>query len=940
MLLRSIRFRLLALVLAGFTPFVALGGVDLWSEWQDSQAAAIEQARNEARVLAAQVDDHVGNLEHLLAGLSRAVSTNPAATDENDALLRDIAAELPGFINHVGLFALDGSNIGLTRDVEGGARPNISDRPYFQKIVSGERLTVGDPLVGRASGQWVINIARGVEDLTGRLRAVLVIGTQLDHFQNALRIHGLPPGSVVRVLDENGIVIAQNVDGPNWIGRNVGHSEDVARYLTAAEGSEIIAWPDGTKRLTGFSTTHRAPWVVSVGLPMNLASAALVSRLGWVALLSAAALAAAFAIVWIYSGRVVRPLQQLEKDAAALASGALNHRSEVRTGDEVERLADAFNRMAASLERRRDEMQQARDTLSAVIDASPVAISCSDLHRRIVLWNRAAERLYGYTAEEAVGALIKVVPPGWGAGSHRLFERARKGETVRDQQVKRKRKDGSIVDVSLAAAPIYNSDGTVRGVAWAVEDITDRKRAEEQLKRLAHYDPLTGLPNRLSLQNELEVLLTGDVAQRPTSIALFDLDGFKEVNDTLGHSIGDRLLVAVGRRLTEVAQSCSKTCQVFRLGGDEFVAAVRDCGDPRVVGDIVETMLGRLAEPFEINEQVLHLGASAGVAIAPADGVNVDELIANADLALYQAKSDGRRTCRFFLPVMRAKAQARRSLDLELRRAFTANEFEIYFQPQVRLVDGAVISAEALLRWRHPQRGILAPGAFIETLAESPIATDVGRWILRTACERVSSWRAAGLPLDGIAVNLFPSQLRDDALLKDVDDALAASGLPSRALELEITENVALDHEAAIAPLQALREKGVRIAFDDFGTGYASLSNLTRYPLTRIKIDRSFVRKIGDNAQGAAIVRSLIAMAHSVGLAVIAEGVETDAEAAFLLAETCEEAQGFLYAKPLSVSEFEAHLRAGRFGVRSADHCPIPGGPVQRRVGRSSSRRN
>jgi EAL domain-containing protein (putative c-di-GMP-specific phosphodiesterase class I) len=348
--------------------------------------------------------------------------------------------------------------------------------------------------------------------------------------------------------------------------------------------------------------------------------------------------------------------------------------------------------------------------------------------------------------------------------------------------------------------------------------------------------------------------------------------------------------------------------QVCRLGGDEFIVIFPGCGNPLVVSEIVEAMLRRLAEPITIGDHVLHIGGSAGVAIAPNDGKSVDELIANADLALYQAKSAGRRAYRFFLPVLRAQAQARRSLDLELRRAYSENEFELYFQPQVRLADGAVIGAEALIRWRHPVAGVLAPGTFIDTLAASAIAPEVSRWIIHTACSKTAAWRAEGLHLSRIAVNLFPSQLGDEALLHDLNEALRATGLPADALELEITENVALDF-GDTAVLQKIRDRGISLAFDDFGTGYASLSYLTRFPLSRIKIDRSFIGKITDDAGDAAIVRSLIAMAHNLGLEVVAEGVETTAQAAFLLNQKCEEAQGYLYSKPLPAAEFEAYLR-------------------------------
>jgi diguanylate cyclase (GGDEF)-like protein/PAS domain S-box-containing protein len=650
----------------------------------------------------------------------------------------------------------------------------------------------------------------------------------------------------------------------------------------------------------------------------------------------------AFAIAWLLSGRIVRPLRQLGKDAAVLAGGDLSHRTAVRTNDEVGGLADNFNQMAQALEIRRQnarsarrEMRQAKETLATVVDTSQVAFVCADLDQSIVLWSRGAEQMFGYGAGETLGRPGKLVPPEAEAEAQALFRRALGGETVRDMHVKRRRKDGALLDVSLAAAPMHNPDGTVRNIAFAYEDITHRKAAEEQLRKLAHYDQLTGLPNRALLQQELGRLLAKDGGRVPTSIVLFDLDEFKDVNDTLGHSTGDQLLVEVGRRLMGVAEERAAVGLASRLGGDEFVVILPNCGDPRCVSEIVDLMLKRLNEPFLINDQLVHLGASAGVAIAPQDGADVEELIANADLALYQAKSDGGRNLRFFMPVLRAQAQARRSLGLELRRAFAENEFEIYFQPQIRLSDHAVVGAEALLRWRHPQRGVLAPGAFIDTLAESAIAAGVGRWIIRTACEQAAAWRAIGLRLERVGVNLFPSQAYDEALAQDVTEALRDFGLPADALELEITENIALNREDS-AVLQRLHDKGVKLAFDDFGTGYASLSYLTRLPLTRIKIDRSFVGKITRDAQDAAIVRSLIAMAHNLNLGVIAEGVETSQQADFLLNENCEEAQGFLYAKPLPAAEFETYLRAHHLALPIPDDRDQGGSGPMRFEGRAA----
>jgi len=936
MLLGSIRSRLLGLVLATVVPFTALIGLGLWSQWRNDRTAALQRAIGDARLLAAQVDDHLANLANLLTGLAEAVSTNPADTAANDKILRRVKAGLPGYVSSLGLHALDGTNIGTSSTA---GRVFAGERRYFREALNG-KLAISEPLRARILDRWIVVVARPVRDQAGRVQGVLAVGTQLARFAEALRVKDLPTGSVVSIVDQHGVVVARSIDAASWIGRDLSGWPSVAHHLAVGDISEFSLWPDGVERITGSATAHAAPWLVSVGLPRNVAFAAVAARLGWGALFTLGTLAAAFTIAWMLSGRIVRPLRQLGKDAAALAAGDLGHRSAVRTGDEVGMLADNFNGMAAALERRADEahcaadeLRKAKDTLAAVIDASPVAIVCSSEQRRLVLWSRGAEQIFGYAATEVLGQRNKIIPPGEEAISQRLFDRAFKGETIRDVQLKRLRKDGSLVDVRVAAAPMRNSDGTVRSVAWIYEDVTAQKKAEEQLRRLAHYDQLTGLPNRLLLQQELGRLLSGDRYNRPTSVALFDLDGFKDVNDTLGHSTGDELLIEVGHRLIGIAESRSDVGLVSRLGGDEFVVILPDCGDPRFVSAVVETVLKRLSEPYNVNEHVVHINASAGVAIAPNDGTTVDELIANADLALYQAKSAGGRSYRFFMPVLRAQAQARRSLDIEVRRAFAEDELELYFQPQIRLADEAVVGAEALLRWRHPDRGVLSPGAFVETLSESAIAPDVGRWIIETACAEMAKWRKMDLPLVRVAVNLFPSQAHDEGLLRDVDHALRASGLPPEALELEITEHIAFNYEDPTGPLFKLHERGVKLAFDDFGTGFASLSYLARFPVSRIKIDRSFVGKVTDHGEDAAIVRCLVAMAHNLSLEVIAEGVETTAQAAFLADERCQEAQGFLYAPPLSAEEFEGYLRASRLAlhVDSADRQPTRSRRIARR---------
>jgi diguanylate cyclase (GGDEF)-like protein/PAS domain S-box-containing protein len=538
-------------------------------------------------------------------------------------------------------------------------------------------------------------------------------------------------------------------------------------------------------------------------------------------------------------------------------------------------------------------------------DLIPDAIVTADFNGVIRQVNSRLTSMFGYRENELIGQPIEVLLP------ERVRERHIRHRAALDDrpmirpmggglELHGRRKDGSEFPVDIMLSSL--DDGRLLAV---VRDTTAAKNMSARLTQLAYCDALTGLPNRAALYRVLDSFFNADGAIRPMSIALFDLDGFKEVNDTMGHSAGDRLLKEVADRWLAVIGSGP---QIFRLGGDEFILLVADCGDPGRIAEVVKTMLQQLETPIDITGTTAFVSASAGIAIAPTDGADAEELIANVDMALYKAKSIGHGQYAFFLNVLRADAYARRELGTKLRQA--QGEFELYFQPQVRLADGRIVGAEALLRWSQ-NRTLIAPGAFIEMLAASPIAASVGTWILRTACEAAGSWPHVHKRPIRIAVNLFPSQYYDPSFAAEIEQVLADTGLAPDSLELEITENIALgENTAAIEPLRRLRDLGVHIALDDFGTGYASLSFLTRMPLTGLKVDQNFVRGLPNDPNLAAIVRSLIAMAHNLGLKVIAEGVETPEQVRFLVAEGCDEAQGFLFARPLSASAFAALLEA------------------------------
>ena len=447
------------------------------------------------------------------------------------------------------------------------------------------------------------------------------------------------------------------------------------------------------------------------------------------------------------------------------------------------------------------------------------------------------------------------------------------------------------------------------------EDITEQRRSEVKIEYMAHHDSLTDLANRVLLNERLEHALGKIQGEDMVAVHHVDLDQFKAVNDTFGHPAGDKLLKTVADRLRGLVRG---TDTIARMGGDEFVIVQTPLADPAEATSLAQRIIKVMSEPYDLDDHQAVIGASVGIAVGPGDGLSPDSLLRNADLALYRAKGDGRGTFRFFEPAMDLQMQTRRMMEQDLRKALPAGEFELYYQPVVNLARNEISGCEALIRWNHPERGMVSPAAFIPLAEDIGFIVPIGEWVIRQACATAARW-----PEDlHVAVNISAVQFRNPGLMQVIVGALATSGLHPTRLEIEITESVLLQNkEATLAVLHQLRALGIRIALDDFGTGYSSLTYLQCFPFDKIKIDRSFVKDITENAGSLNIVRAVAALAKGMGMTATAEGVETREQLEKITSEGCSEMQGFLFSKPLPAHELERLFLSGR----EARKAPAPG---------------
>jgi diguanylate cyclase (GGDEF)-like protein/PAS domain S-box-containing protein len=548
------------------------------------------------------------------------------------------------------------------------------------------------------------------------------------------------------------------------------------------------------------------------------------------------------------------------------------------------------------------EIKRREESFRLLFDGNPVPMWLYDPDTlRFTGVNEAAVDHYGYSRQRFASMTLPDLWPEDERELHRSIAQAVGNSYYSDRTWRHIKSDDQEIEVITYARRLEFAGR--QAILVAIVDVTERKQAEARIAHMAQHDALTGLPNRVLFHQRLDAALAQlDHRGGLLAVHCLDLDHFKSVNDTLGHPIGDDLLRVVAQRLKDNLRDCDL---VARLGGDEFAVIQRDITHPREANDLAARLIAALSANYDIQHHEVVIGASIGIALAPSDGKAADILLRNADMALYRAKADGRGTSHFFEAEMDRRIQARRVLELDLRKAFANNEFDLHYQPLVNLHTDRISGFEALLRWHHPERGMVLPGEFIAVAEEIGLIGPLGEWVLRRACTEAARWPGE----IKIAVNLSPAQFRTRGVVQAVLSALAYSGLPPHRLELEITESVLLgETEANLAILHQLREIGARISMDDFGTGYSSLSYLRSFPFDKIKIDRSFVRDLEKRPDCMAIIRAVAGLGASLGISTTAEGVETREQLERLRAEGCTEAQGFLFSAPRPAADVTALL--------------------------------
>jgi len=787
---------------------------------------------------------------------------NPGHVDINGDLAR-ILTQLP---ESQSLRIVDANGYVIYDATGSLPKVNIADRAYFQRNRDDSEagLVISEPLFARITNNWVITASRRLNDNQGRFMGLIQAAIRVEYFQEFYQTLNIGPTGTITLYDKSLLLVARHPARPDLLGRPMETSPLRSHLQTLAFAGDYVAPSpiDGVERSYTFRQLATTPFYILIGQSQDEIFAHWQTN-AILALIIAAALLAAFSTVVINWRRSYRRAEALAQTMTANWQGTL---------------------------------QRTR----ALLDSLPDPAWLKDREGRMEAVNAAYRELLGQPDEAIIGKSVFELWPDHVARKFNEQDEAVLRELHQTHSAGTLMKaDGSLRYYEYVRTPAHGPSGEVIGIAGVARDMTERKQTEDRIRHMAEHDPLTDLPNRLLLNNRLATTLADSVGNQ-AHIALFflDLDHFKNINDSLGHEVGDKVLLQVAERLRS---SLHERDTVSRQGGDEFAILLVGCNSPAMIALVAQRLIDAIALPFLVDGQELNLSASIGIAVYPEDGSDIGQLLKSADTAMYHVKASGRGNYQFFAPEMNTRVFERLSLENNLRRALKLGEFELHYQPQVDAADGLVAGVEALIRWRHPELGMVSPSRFIPIAEDTNLILPIGKWVLEEACRQNRAWQDQGLPPVVVSVNLSAVQFRQNTLVSDVAAVLERSGLDPAYLELELTESTLMsDGQRVDEVLRDLKDLGVSLAIDDFGTGYSSLSYLKRFPIDKIKIDQSFVRDVHSDADNAAITQAIIGIARSLNMGIIAEGVETSRELDYLTEHRCRIVQGYYFSPPVS----------------------------------------